>query len=167
MLASSAAISLLCVTLAVPTACGQSNAAAPLPSGQSSVTSPVVPTVLLTLNVSGFTESTEAVLREPGALADAWKTAHSGIPGNPPPSIDFAKQMVVLVAIGSRNTGGYTVRVDSVSRASDGALVSYTVVSPGPTCMTPQMITSPTVAVSVPRIDGSVQFKRSDVVDHC
>lgn len=119
------------------------------------------------MNTSGFTEGEELVLRNDSELAAAWKTVHAGIPGNPAPAVDFAQNMVVVLALGQKRTGGYAIRFDSITHASDGAVVHYTVTSPGPGCMTTQMITSPVEAVSVPRVDGTVQFQKSEVIDRC
>lgn len=116
---------------------------------------------------SGFVEPAELPLRDRAALDGAWRTLHDGIPGNPAPAIDFASRMVVLVAIGPRNTGGYTVRVDAVTSDGSKATVQYTVTSPGPSCMTTQALTSPVDVVSVARLDGAVRFERRDVVQPC
>lgn len=159
------------VVLAVP-GCNQ--------PGPTSSTLPDAPTVnpvqqpsqqtskhLLTATTSGFTEGEELVIRNDSELATAWKTVHAGIPGNPAPSVDLSHNMVVLLALGQRRTGGYTVRFDSITREGTGAVVHYTVTSPGPGCMTTQMITSPVDVVSVPSVAGAVRFERSEVTDRC
>lgn len=116
---------------------------------------------------SGFSEPAELVLRDRTALDDAWRTLHSSLPGNPAPTVDLSTKMVVLVALGTRNTGGHGVRVDSVMWDGSRTTVHYTATAPGSTCMTPQMITSPVDIVSVTRHDGPVRFERRNVVQPC
>jgi hypothetical protein len=116
---------------------------------------------------SGFTEPAELVLRDRAALESAWRTLHDGIAGNPVPTVDLSTRMVVLVALGPRNTGGHAIHVDSVTADGSRATVHYTATSPGPACMTAQMLTSPVDAVSAPRADGPVRFERRNVVQQC
>ena len=124
-------------------------------------------TRLASATTSGFTEPAELVLRDAPALAEAWRTLHGGIPAESPPAVDLARDMVVLVALGERSSGGHAVRVDGVSPAGDGATVRYTATRPGASCMTTMEITSPVDAVRVPRVDGAVRFERRDVVREC
>lgn len=168
MLTSAPMIGLIAaVVLAVPS-CNQpgpTSSSTPDGANVNSVQQPA--THLLTATTSGFTEGEELVLRDNDELTAAWKTVHAGIPGNPPPSVDLARNMVVLIALGQRRTGGYTVRFDSITHEGNGAVARYTVTSPGPGCMTTQMITSPIDAVSVPRVDGAVRFEKSEVINRC
>ena len=168
MSASSLALTLV-VALAGFGACG------PASQAPSSSTVPGVDvtseqqshTRLLSMPTSGYAESAELVLRDAAAFAAAWRTLHQGIPGNPPPAIDFARRMVVLLALGQRNTGGHGIRFDAIVASGAGATVRYTVTSPGAGCMTTQAITSPVDVVSVPRVDGEIRFERRSVVQEC
>lgn len=119
------------------------------------------------MQTSGYTEPAELVLRDAGGAVDAWNTMYSGVAGNPPPAVDFARDMIVVVALGQRSTGGFTIRVDSVSTSGGGATVHYTVTTPGPSCMTTQMMTSPVDVVRVPRVEGDVRFDRRVIVQDC
>jgi hypothetical protein len=124
-------------------------------------------TRLLSATTSGFTEPAELVLRDQTAFANAWRTVHNGIPGNPAPAVDFTQKMVVLVALGQRNTGGFSIQFDSLTVASGIARVRYTVTSPGNSCMTTQSLTSPVDIVVVRRLDGQPQFEARSVVKEC
>ena len=169
---SSAALSLVAalvaaLSLGVPACSPATNAPSTTPSA-SAVTPDSLPmTQLASAIVSGFSESAELTLRDNSALAEAWKSLHAGVPGNPAPAVDFGTQTVFLVALGQRNTGGYTVHIDRIVRTGDSTSVLYTVTSPGPGCMTSQMMSSPVVAVSTSRVTGAVRFERRDVVSAC
>ncbi|MGI8766103.1 MAG: protease complex subunit PrcB family protein, partial [Gemmatimonadaceae bacterium] len=155
------------VALAVP-GCNQPAPTSSFPPDAANVTSAQQSfTRMLSAPTSGFAEGQELVLRNETELSAAWKTVHAGVPGNPAPSIDLARNMVVLLALGQRSTGGHTVRFDSLTREGTGAVVHYTVTSPGPGCMTTQMITSPIDVVSVPRVDGAIRFQKSEVTERC
>jgi hypothetical protein len=69
-------------------------------------------TRLLSATTSGFSEPAELPLRDQTALAAAWRTIHNGVPGNEPPAVNFAQKMVIVLALGQRNTGGYAIRFD-------------------------------------------------------
>jgi len=122
---------------------------------------------LLSASTSGFDESAELVLRDATAFATAWRTAHNGVAGNEPPIVDFRSDMVVVLALGTHRTGGYSVRFDRMTTDGSGAIVHYTVTRPGPDCMTTQMITSPLQVVRVPRVEGTIRFERREVVERC
>lgn len=168
MLIPQPALTLVTAVVLAASGCNQPSPTSAAPPGASTV-NPVQQSVtpLLTAGTSGFTEGEELVIRSDTALSAAWKTVHAGIPGNPAPTIDLAHNMVVLLALGQRRTGGYSIRFDSINREGTGAVVHYTVTSPGPGCMTPQMITSPVDVVSVPTVAGAVRFDRTDVTDRC
>ena len=124
-------------------------------------------TRLASTTQSGFREATELVVRDDAALATAWRTLHQALPAEPPPAVDFARAMVVVVASGERNTGGHAVRVDGVAADGDGAVVRYTVTRPGPGCMTSMEITAPAEVVQAPRAAGTVRFERREAVQDC
>lgn len=122
---------------------------------------------LYSATASGYAEPTERVLRNQAELAAVWRDVHGGVPGDPVPALDFTKRMVVFLATGERRTGGYSVRFDGVAAVPGGVTVRYTLTVPGPQCMTAQMLTSPVDLVSVPRVDGTVQFQPQRVVQPC
>ena len=168
MLDSVAVVALVtAVSFAAP-ACAPSNANPSTASGAATVNQTTLAvTTLAAVTVSGFDEPVEAAIRDNAAFAESWKTLHSGIQGNAPPTVDFNTRTVLVVALGHRNTGGYSVRIDRVIRVRDGAVVSYTATAPGNGCMTNQMVTSPVVIASVPKVQGNLQFKRHDVIGTC
>lgn len=118
---------------------------------------------------SAYGEPAEVVARDAAAWRAAWNAAWPNSAGGTPaaPAVDFARDMVILVATGSRPTGGYSVRVDAVEPVGTGAVVRYTVTAPGAGCMTTQAITSPIAVVRVPRVDGAVRFEGRRVAAPC
>lgn len=168
MLYPAAVIAIVAAVSLSPGACTPANSNLPPATDATMVTPATIPiTVLASQTVTGFDEPTELAVQDSAAFADAWKTLHSGIAGNPAPHVDFRTHSVVVVALGHRNTGGYSVRIDRVTRTKIGATVSYTATSPGRGCMTNQLVTSPAVVISVPRVSGTIAFERHDVLGKC
>jgi PrcB C-terminal len=87
---------------------------------------------------------------------------HSGNP-NPDstsPGIDFTKYTVLIAALGTRGSGGYTVTIRNAR--DDGAVIHVSVleVRPrGPACAVTTEISYPSTAVLIPRTDRAVRFE--------
>src|SRR5205085_3863327 len=121
-------------------------------------------TRLLSVITSGYTEQAAVVVRDQAGVVTAWRTINNGVPGNPPPNVDLSKQMVVVLALGERNTGGYQIKFDAMTVETGGAVIQYTTTSPAPECGNTQMVTSPVDVVSVPRVDGEIRFDHRTVI---
>lgn len=126
---------------------------------------------------SGFTRNSEFVIQDGDEFGRRWKGVQQGAPDAALPTVDFGKSTVVFVAIGIRNTGGHSVRVDSVTadaaakgstaKGLMGATVYYTVTSPGARCMSMQMLTSPIEVISFEHVAGVVKFRKRGVSGGC
>ncbi len=90
-----------------------------------------------------------------------------GAPDRAPPAVDFSREIVVGLFLGSRPTGGFRIRVDAAEREGEGARVSSTEERPGPGCAVIQVITSPYVLLAVSRVPGAITFSRRTVVRDC
>lgn len=113
-------------------------------------------------------EMTEEVLvRDRVTWETTWQRLHNGVVADPAPAVDFARDMVVLVAAGQRPTGGTSVRVDGVGPEPGGAVVRYTVTEPGAGCMSTQVMTAPVEVVRAPRVAGPVRFDRKTARAGC
>ncbi len=107
---------------------------------------------LLTTDNAQAGEPGVRVLRDRAAWEATWRELHAGLDAGVAPAVDFARDMVVLVAAGQRSSGGHSVRVDGTSAGADGALVLHvTSTVPGPDCMSTMALTSPADVVRVPR----------------
>ena len=108
--------------------------------------------------VSGMRESQRLLVRDAATWLDTWASISNTIPTQPAPNVNFATQMVVVAALGERNDGGYTIRVDSAQRTTDGLTVWIGTITAGPHCGKVTMLTQPVDIASLPRIDGAVRF---------
>lgn len=116
---------------------------------------------------SGFTRLEELVIQDADEFTRRWRGVLQGSPDAEKPVVDFARTTVVFVALGSRNTGGYSVHIDSVTAQSAGATVHYTVTTPRARCMSIQVLTSPIEVIMLPRVEGVVKFRKRDVSGGC
>ena len=109
---------------------------------------------------SGFSEPQRLVIRDEGAWAEAWGRIHSHL-SDPPPlvPVDFDSSVVVLTAMGSRNTGGHRTTIESVHEHDGVLYVSVLEEGPGRSCMVPQVLTAPVHAVEVPTRSGEARFQ--------
>lgn len=65
------------------------------------------------------------------------------------PRIDFSQSAVLLIAIGSRSTGGYEVHVRELRTTGNELHVFLDLIEPGPGCPVPAEVQSPATMVQV------------------
>jgi len=91
----------------------------------------------------------EVVIRTP-AEWDMFRKEHQPA-GEPPVAVDFSKEMVVGIFLGSKPTAGYSVTIVSATE-QDGVLhVKYRETGPSPGTMAAQVITYPYALVAIPK----------------
>jgi len=108
------------------------------------------------------------VVRDSQAWSALWAQIVANHSPTPPvPSIDFSREMLIVAAMGTRNTGGYSIKVESVSGSSTELVATVTATSPGRSCMTTQALTAPVDIVRVPRSELPVRFVEQRSVNEC
>jgi hypothetical protein len=113
---------------------------------------------------SDIHESGRLVIRDAESLNDAWP--HIG-PRAEPPSVDFARETVVVAAMGMRPTGGYAIVIDGASLHADTVHVLVRSIAPGADCMVTQVITHPADAARIPVAGLPVRFVERTEVNPC
>jgi len=118
--------------------------------------------------VSQLRQPERLVIRDQVAWVNAWASLSPvGAPIAAPPNVDFGREMIVLVALGERPSGGYSILVDSAAANSDGVTVWVGTSSPGPHCGTTLALTQPVDIAKLPRIDAPVRFVGTSKVIDC
>jgi hypothetical protein len=82
-------------------------------------------------------------------------------PDRPRPAVDFSKEMVVGVFLGSRPTAGYILEIVSAAQDNGSLVVKYRESIPQRGTMTAQVLTSPYHIVAVPFFPGGVKFEKT------
>lgn len=108
------------------------------------------------------------VVRDAGGWARLWARSDSRPPTEPPAlDVSWPTEMCVVVSLGRRSNGGYSVVIDMVG-VFDGVLtVRAWEIRPGPNCGYPQAITSPLYAVVVPAHPGEGRLVKRVADEDC
>lgn len=124
--------------------------------------------VPFTLN-SAIWDSLRVMIRDAEAWSKVWERIHhSPVSPSPPlPEIDFSREMVVVVALGQRPTGGYGIIVDRAYERDDRLEVTVRSQTPGKNCFLTQAVTEPVDIVRLPKTERSVVFRETEVVHEC
>jgi hypothetical protein len=99
----------------------------------------------------------QVVVRTPAEWAAVWRQ-HS--PDRPQPGVDFSKEMVVGVFLGSRTTAGYSVQIVAAEESNGTITVKYRQTEPGRDAITAQILTFPYHLVAIPTSRAEVKFER-------
>ena len=117
---------------------------------------------------NGVGEPATVVIRDPEQWRAAWATivaTHSPKPDLP--LVDFTKEMVIVVALGTKPSGGYSAEVLRVVRGAYGIDVDYAARSPSDRCFVTGALTQPLDIVIVERVEGTVSFARHEQTTNC
>ena len=107
--------------------------------------------------MSGIDRPHQAVVRTEAEWRSLWQQ-HAA--GRPAPAIDFSKNMVLAVFLGSRPSSGFSVQITGVRAEGDGLVVEWAEARPSPGMSAAQVMTAPSHVVAVPRHDGPVRFEK-------
>jgi VWFA-related protein len=137
------------------------NRPAPAAPAEPAVPSaPPVPVQMTALNsdlMSGIDRPQQSVAKSAAEFQTLWQQ-HA--PGRPLPAVDFSKQMVVAVFLGSRPSGGFAVEITGVRGEGDATVVRWAERKPGAGQMASQVMTAPSFMATIPRRDGPVRFEK-------
>jgi len=110
-------------------------------------------------NFSGFTDAKQEVIKTKADWEKTWaKLSARGSDRDKLPQVDFTKEMVVLVAMGQKRTGGYSIEVTKVETFGDKLKIHIKRREPPPDAFTLQVITSPFHAVAARKNDLKPEF---------
>ena len=99
----------------------------------------------------------EVTIRDAEAWATLWRE-HA--PNRPQPAVDFSREMVVGVFLGTRATAGFAVEVVGARDAGNETTVQYRETTPARDAITAQVLTSPYHLVATPKRPGTVRFEK-------
>jgi len=107
---------------------------------------------------SNVDDAKQVLVRTGGEWTRLWQQ-HS--PDRPRPAVDFSKEMVVGVFMGSRPHAGFSTAVVSATAANGALIVRYTETLPKPGTVSAQILTFPYHLVAIPKADvKDVKFEK-------
>jgi len=107
---------------------------------------------------SNVDEAKQVLVRTDGEWTRLWQQ-HS--PERPRPAVDFSKEMVVGVFMGSRPHAGFSTAIVSTTAANGALIVRYTETLPKPGTVSAQILTFPYHLVAIAKTDvKDVKFEK-------
>ena len=97
---------------------------------------------------SNVDDAKQVVVRTNEEWTRLWQQ-HS--PDRPRPAVDFSKEMVVGVFMGSRPNAGFSTAIVSTTAANGALIVRYTETVPKPGMVSAQILTFPYHLVAIPK----------------
>jgi hypothetical protein len=117
---------------------------------------------------SGLTEPTRLVVRDAAEWQSLWTQIYQGrFPVPPLPAIDFSREMIVVAALGTRSSGGYSILIDGASATGADVAIAVRSIAPGRKCGVTAALTQPVDIARLPRRDGQVSFVERAEVKEC
>jgi hypothetical protein len=117
---------------------------------------------------SGLDSPARLVVRDAETWRSLWAQIYRNHGVAPPiPTIDFSREMLVVAALGSRASGGYSIMIDGASAQGSDVVVTVRSISPGPKCGVTAALTQPVDVARMPRRDGPVRFVERAEVTAC
>ena len=106
-------------------------------------------------DASGQQLAKQVSVRTPAEWKALW-TDHA--PTEKMPTVDFAKDMVVGIFLGTKPSAGHEVEIVAVRPEGKDLVVEYVQKQPAPGTMAAQILTEPFHLVAVPKHAGTVRF---------
>ncbi len=111
----------------------------------------------------GIEESKTKAVTSASDWEEIWAVIHRDIrPERAAPEIDFSRETVVGVFLGTRSTGGYSVEIIDASLHNGKLEVIYKTKSPSPGDMVSMAITQPFHVISVNVTGAEIEFIRQE-----
>jgi len=99
----------------------------------------------------------QAVARTPAEWQKLWR-AHAG--DRPAPAVDFSKEMVAAVFLGTRPSAGFSAQFVHAGRKDNVLTLQWTERRPDRDMVTAQVLTSPVIFAAIPKFAGEVKFEK-------
>lgn len=116
----------------------------------------------------GFMSKKNSIINTPEEFDEVWNEAFSNFMNKPPlPKINFETKLVLLIAMGEKTNGGYSIQVASVTENENDVTVIIQETIPGPTCMTTSAMTYPFQLIEIPATSKKIIFNTIEKIYSC
>jgi hypothetical protein len=86
---------------------------------------------------------------------------------NPLPDVDFQQNVLIIAAMGTRHTGGYSVEIASVVETPQRIVITVAEQSPGTKCLTTQSFTHPIAIATTAQTQKPFEFEFVRTIQQC
>jgi len=123
---------------------------------------------VVTLASQAIREPRRQLVETQAAWEAVWAESSANVLPQPPtPSVDLSEHVLVVLAMGGRPTGGYSISAEALSRRDADLWLTVVERSPGPGCMVTQATTAPLTVVLVPRTGGQLYMVERSETTEC
>lgn len=82
-------------------------------------------------------------------------------------TIDFSQKTALIISMGQRMTGGYTIETKSITEKKDKIYVSLDFIAPGKNCITIQVVNYPTQILLIPATKKEIVWEITNKTQDC
>tara|TARA_B100000809_G_C15063620_1_gene503358 strand:- start:844 stop:1338 length:495 start_codon:yes stop_codon:yes gene_type:complete len=130
--------------------------------------SPITFTEIKTGENSNYLAFTTFEIRNFNELTAVWVNLFANYDRKPPiPSFDFENKMLIAVALGERNNGSYSIKIESVLETKNRVIIIAEENKPGSTCNSPTVMVYPFQLIEIPKTDKEITFTKTLKVNEC
>jgi len=123
-----------------------------------SAQTPPAPRTIVKGDQSNVDDAKQVVVRTEAEWAQLWRQ-HAG--DRPRPPIDFTRESVVAVFMGSRPNAGFSTAIVSATEGGGALMVRYSETKPARGAVAAQVLTSPYHIVAIPKATAAdVKFEK-------
>ncbi len=116
----------------------------------------------------GFETDTLFLYLTKKQFEEGWKKLHSNYVDHPPlPEVDFSSTMVVVLAMGERNKGGYHLEATKLLEKPNQLALYVNYISPAENCILAEVMTYPYLVISIPKRDKLVAVSKNQLIREC
>jgi hypothetical protein len=117
---------------------------------------------------SGYVKKEQIIVENKADFQKMWDRLYVNFSEKPPlPEVNFETQTVIGVFFGEYPNGGGSIGVKTIIYNDDETIVNVEEVTPGPNCVTTDMITQPYQIVRIPKADIPIKFVNLYTVRIC
>jgi hypothetical protein len=115
---------------------------------------------------SGMDTPERIVVRDAVTWKSVWDQINSRGSSVPLPAVNFSREMVVVAAMGSHGTGGFSILVEGAGES--GGRINVAIHSDSPyNCLTTEAFTQPVDIARLARSDEPINFVERATITNC
>lgn len=109
-----------------------------------------------------------AILYRQNGFNMIWDSIFSNYMKKPSiPEIDFETKQLILVGMGEKPNGGYSIKIESISETKKEIIINIIESKPGNTCMTPSVVSYPYQLIEIPKTNKKFILNRVEKIYEC